>query len=120
MPSGCWARVSTIIKVLDRFSAVGLLAVPGIDLISACKEIVRAGEELLTRLGDRLRGMDRITRTDRLRAAHAVIVLTAYFEALDQAFAGFPPGVRVRIAAAEQLSWPGGQPMPGCGASLTR
>jgi hypothetical protein len=69
-----------LVKVLDRFSAVDRL-MPGIDLIAATRQLVRTGSELVTRLGERLRGTDRLTRTERLRAAHAVIVLTAYFGA---------------------------------------
>lgn len=96
-----------LVKVLDRFSAVGLL-VPGIDLIAASKELVRAGDQLLTRLGERLRGIDRLTRTERLRAAHAVIVLTAYFDALQGVFAQLPSGYAMHLGRAEQVSMAGG------------
>jgi len=99
---------SAVIKFFDRISAVGLLAVPGINLVGACREIARLGEELLTRLGESLHGLDRMTRTERLRAAHAVIVLTAYFDTLEQAFAELPPGYAVRIATAEKVSLAGG------------
>jgi hypothetical protein len=97
-----------LVKVLDRFSALGLLAVPGIDLVAVCRELVRAGDELLTRFSERSRGMDRLTRTERLRAAHAVIVLTAYFETLQAAFDGLPAGYSVRITTAQQVSLAGG------------
>jgi hypothetical protein len=97
-----------LVQVLDRFSAVGLLAVPGINLVAACRELVRAGDELLTRFGERLRGMDRLTRTERLRAAHAVIVLTAYFDTLQEAFADLPAGYPVRISTVQQVSLAGG------------
>ncbi len=97
-----------LVKVLDRFSAVGLLVLPGIDLVAACRELVRAGDELLTRFGERLRGMDRMTRTERLRAAHAIVVLTAYFDTLQDLFADLPPGYPVRIATADQVSLAGG------------
>ncbi len=96
-----------LVKVLDRFSAVDRL-MPGIDLIEATKELVRTGSELLTRLGERLRGMDRLTRTERLRAAHAVIVLTAYFDSLQAVFAELPAALPVRMAKAEQVSVAGG------------
>ena len=96
-----------LVKLLDRFSAVGLL-VPGIDLIAASKELVRAGDQLLTRLAERLRGMDRLTRTEQLRAAHAVIVLTAYFDTLQGVLADLPPGYSVQMARAEQVSVAGG------------
>ncbi len=96
-----------LVKVLDRFSAVDRL-MPGIDLIAATRELVRTGGELLTRLGERLRGTDRLTRTERLRAAHAVIVLTAYFDTLQGVFAELPPAHPVRLAKAEQVSVAGG------------
>jgi len=97
-----------LVKLLDRLSAFGLLSVPGIDLIAACRELVRAGDELLTRFGERLRGVDRMTRTERLRAAHAIIVLTSYFDALQDVFADLPAGYALRIAAVEQVSLAGG------------
>ena len=99
---------AALVKLLDRLSAFGLFSVPGIDLIAACRELVRAGDELLTRFGERLRGVDRMTRTERLRAAHAIIVLTAYFDTLQDAFADLPPGYAVRIAAVDQVSLAGG------------
>jgi hypothetical protein len=92
-----------MVRVLDRFSAVGPL-VPGIDLIAGCKELVRMGDQLLTRFGERLHGIDRLTRTERLRAAHAVIVLTAYFDTLQGVFADLPVAYSVRMARAEQIS----------------
>jgi hypothetical protein len=97
-----------LVKFLDRFSAFGLLAMPGIDLIAASRELVRAGDELLTRFGERLRGMDRMTRTERLRAAHAIVVLTAYFDTLRDVLADLPPGYPARIATADQVSLAGG------------
>jgi hypothetical protein len=60
---------SQLVKTLDRISALGVLSVPGINLVSTCREIARIGEQLLTRLGERLHGLDRMTRTERLRAA---------------------------------------------------
>ena len=108
-----------LVKVLDRFSAVGLL-VPGIDLIAACKELVRAGDQLLTRFGERLRGIDRLTRTERLRAAHAVIVLTAYFDTLQGVLRTCRQAIRCRWPGPSRFPWPAGRWMPGCGALVTR
>jgi hypothetical protein len=101
---------SSLVEFLDRFSATGLLAVPGINVVGTCKEIVRLGDRLLARLGERLHGLDRITRTERLRAAHAVIVLTAYFDTLERAFADLPPGYAVRLTRSEKVSLAGGDP----------
>ena len=44
---------NALVKVLDRVSAAGLLALPGFNLVSTCREVVRLGDELLTRLGER-------------------------------------------------------------------
>ena len=49
-----------------------------------------------------------MTRTERLQAAHAVIVLTAYFDVLEPVLEDLPPGCRVRISSAEQVSLAGG------------
>jgi len=95
---------SQLVKTLDRISALGVLSVPGINLVSMCREIARISEQLLTRLGERLHGLDRMTRTERLRAAHAVIVLTAYFETLEQAFADLPSGSSVQLGVGEEAS----------------
>ncbi|MEV5555210.1 hypothetical protein AB0L44_16285 [Nonomuraea wenchangensis] len=47
--------------------------------------VVRYGEDVLGRLPELRGGVDRHTRTQRLAAAHAVIVVSAYFEALGEA-----------------------------------
>jgi len=95
---------SQLVKTLDRISALGVLSVPGINLAGICREIAKLGEQLLTRLGERLHGLDRMTRTERLRAAHAVIVLTAYFETLEQALAELPAGFTVELSSGEEAS----------------
>jgi hypothetical protein len=96
---------SSLGKVLDRLSPAGVLTMPGADVAELCREVVRLGEEVLTRLGERLQGLDRVTRTDRLRAAHAVIVVTAYFEMLEQVFAELPHPRVVQLAPGGELSW---------------
>jgi hypothetical protein len=97
-------RESPVIKLLERISVTGGLLIPGINLINVCREIVRLGDEILSGLGERLRGLDRMSRTERLRAAHTVIVLTAYFETLEEILDGLPSAYRLRFARAEQLS----------------
>ncbi|TMR98505.1 NACHT domain-containing protein [Nonomuraea basaltis] len=47
--------------------------------------IVRYGEDIVGRMPELRGGVDRHTRTQRLAAAHAVIVVAAYFEALGDA-----------------------------------
>ena len=101
---------SAIVKTLERLSAPVGLVLPGVNLVAICKEIVQFGEEILTGLKERLHGLDRLGRTERLRAAHAVIVLTAYFNTVEDILAGAPQGLRAGIARGEQLSLAGSQP----------
>jgi hypothetical protein len=104
---------SPVVKFLDRLAVTGGLLIPGINLISVCKEIVQFGEEVLTGLAERLQGLDRMSRTERLRAAHAVIVLTAYFDTLEKVLDGLPSECRVQLARGQQLSLAGGDPADG-------
>ncbi|MFG1705671.1 NACHT domain-containing protein [Nonomuraea sp. M3C6] len=48
-------------------------------------DIVRYGEDVIRRMPELKSGVDRFTRTQRLAAAHAVVVVSAYFEALGEA-----------------------------------
>jgi hypothetical protein len=54
-------------------------------LFDAKAEGVRLGHEIVASLRDRVRGFSRFDRTQRLHAAHAVVVVTAFFETLDAA-----------------------------------
>ncbi|GLF98371.1 NACHT domain-containing protein [Streptomyces yaizuensis] len=55
-----------------------------LTMFDARGRILRLGRDLTTGLGDRLAGADRATRTQRLAAAHTVLVITAYFEVLGE------------------------------------
>lgn len=94
---------------LDRASAVGMLAVGGFNFFEARQEILRLGGQLVTKLSERLRGIDRLTRTERLLAAHVVIVTTAYFDALGDAVTLLGPAAELQITAADQLSLMSGE-----------
>ncbi|GLY92458.1 NACHT domain-containing protein [Actinoallomurus iriomotensis] len=102
-------------KALDRLSGGLLLAASAtgsafvLSLFDARGELARLSGALVTELGDRIRGLDRFQRSERLAAAHAVIVLTAYFEAL--AGLDLPFDVE-RIEPSEQVALAGGGP-PG-------
>lgn len=48
-------------------------------------ELARLNQALVSGLGDQLRGLGRFDRTQRLAAAHRVIVLTGFFEAVSGA-----------------------------------
>jgi hypothetical protein len=53
-------------------------------LLGAKSEVVRLGHELLTGLRERLAGRSRYDRTRRIEAAHAVLVITAFFSAFGE------------------------------------
>lgn len=100
-----------LLKYLDRGSMIGLLAAGGFDFLDIREQFVRLGGELITKLSERLRGIDRLTRAERLVAAHHVIVITAYFDALGDVLDRFGPVDAPRITAADQLSITSGEPI---------
>ncbi|ANZ40733.1 hypothetical protein BBK82_36815 [Lentzea guizhouensis] len=53
-----------------------------LDLFDAKPDFTRLFSELVTKLSDKRRGLSRYDRTQRLAAAHAVVVMTAFFESL--------------------------------------
>ncbi|RLK09753.1 hypothetical protein DER29_6315 [Micromonospora sp. M71_S20] len=54
-----------------------------ISLFDAKTEVVRLGGLLTAKISDSVRGLGRHDRSERLQAAHAVLVVTAFFEELD-------------------------------------
>jgi hypothetical protein len=80
---------SKIVSALDKVAGGVLLGgaaggVPGmLTLFGAKAEAVRFGHALVRNLSERRGGLSRYSRTQRLEAAHAVLVVTAYFEALE-------------------------------------
>lgn len=87
---------SKLVKALDRLTGGLLLAVSGggsvfvLNLFDAKGELAQLSGELISSLSDRLRGLSRFDRSQRLAAAHKVIVLTAFFEALRGTDLPFP------------------------------
>lgn len=81
---------SKTLSALDKVAGGVLLGgaavgVPGmLTLFGAKAEAVRLGHELVRTLSERRGGLSRYSRTQRLEAAHAVLVVTAYFEAQEE------------------------------------
>ena len=81
-------RDSRTVAALDRLAGGLLLAVSAagtgfaLSLFEAKGELARLSNELVRGLSERMRGLERFSRTERLAAAHSVIVLTAYFDTL--------------------------------------
>jgi hypothetical protein len=68
------------LKILDKISAATVLATGGLGLLDARSEIFRLSSDVIKRLDQRLQGLSRADRTHHLEAAHAVIVVAAFFE----------------------------------------
>lgn len=87
-----------VVRALDRLTGGLLLAATGggasfvLSLFDAKGELARLSDELVSGLGDRLSGLGRFDRTERLDAAYKVIVIGAYFDAV--ATASLPFGAR--------------------------
>ncbi|GAA1034517.1 hypothetical protein GCM10009557_39430 [Virgisporangium ochraceum] len=99
---------SPAVAALDRALGGALLAATGggvevvANLLGARTEAVRVGHELVGTLRDRIRGYSRFDRTERLMAAHTVVVITSFFEALNET--PLPIDLRaVELTAEDQL-----------------
>lgn len=90
--------------LIGQASVAGLIAAGGFNFVEAAREIVAIGTDLTNELGARLRGLDRLTRTDRLTAAHTVIVITAYFEQFAASLDRIGLERVVRLTGDEQLT----------------
>ncbi|WP_285693021.1 hypothetical protein [Actinomadura sp. NBRC 104412] len=73
---------SALSGLLDKVSAIALLGTGSFDLLDARMEASRLADSFIRNLRDRVKGLARYDRTDRLIAAHGVVVVTSYFEAL--------------------------------------
>ena len=77
-------------EFLDRLKLIGGGVILGaaatfpqfLALLGAEEEIIRIGHGLGRRLRERREGLSRVDRTRRIAAAHTVLVVTAYFEAM--------------------------------------
>ncbi|MDP9794786.1 hypothetical protein J2S43_003298 [Catenuloplanes nepalensis] len=113
-----------IAKLLDTLLGAGMLALVGpfpdvLGWFDAKAELSRVTTDLVGRLAEHRSGLSRYERTRRLEAAHAVLVVTAFFEALAEA--GGPLAHRdleltrderrSLAGAAEAHGWPA--PLPG-------
>ncbi|MEY9931698.1 hypothetical protein ABH926_006347 [Catenulispora sp. GP43] len=98
---------SRVVAALDRLTGGLLLAASvsgstfALNLFEPKGELARLSGELVTGLADRMRGLGRFDRTQRLVAAHKVVVITAYFEALSSARLPFSPQELSQTAAAQ-------------------
>lgn len=94
---------NAVIKVLGTASGAAAAAVTvgtlgANDFFALRGELITWGNTVATGLRERVTGVRRFDRTQRLVAAHAIIVVTAFYEALDAVLADHPD---VDLATAE-------------------
>ncbi len=83
-------RESVLVAALDRLVGLGLFggAVSGVSELlgwfDAKTDFVRLSHELLVKGGEKRSGVSRHSQTERLHAAHTVIVVVALFEAFER------------------------------------
>ena len=90
------SQKSRLVTVLDAVGSLGLTvwaagawATGGdvgapLNMFELKNDVVRHGRALLARAGEWRSGLSRFDRTQRLAAAHAVLVITSYFDVLDE------------------------------------
>ena len=96
---------SRIVAAIDKLAGGILLAASasGVGLVlvlfDAKAEFARLSADLVSSLSDKFRGLDRFSKSQRLAAALAVLVLAAYFEELDsfEATATDDPGLPYNV-----------------------
>lgn len=79
---------SKIVSALDKLTGGALLAAPApvAGLLGLFKaDFIRLSHDLVREFAERRSGLSRYHRSERLAAAHQVLVVTAYFEALAEA-----------------------------------
>jgi len=118
-------RRSRLVVALDAVASAGLAAwataawaggngadagIP-LNLFELKNDVVRYGQALAERTSDWRSGLSRFDRTQRLAAAHAVLVVTAYFEALELAEPPVPLE-ELALTSAEQVAQATGERLP--------
>jgi hypothetical protein len=91
---GGWAAASMVAGA-DATVALGLLQLKD--------EVIGFGRLVMRRVSEWRSGLSRFSRSERLSAAHAVLVVSSYFEALGAAELPVPAG-RLAFTAAEQVA----------------
>lgn len=81
---------NTVLTALDKMLGGLLLGATvagnplAISLFEAKNEFIQLSEDLWCALADRLRGLRQYDRTERISAAHAIIVMSSYFETISE------------------------------------
>ncbi|MFI5954579.1 NACHT domain-containing protein [Cryptosporangium sp. NPDC051539] len=101
---------SPAITTLGRLGGAGAgvvtaVSVGTIDFFALRDELVRWGHTAVAGLREKLGGLSRFDRTERLVAAHGVLVVTSFFEALDEGLSNLGVDLEAaELTAAEQVA----------------
>lgn len=83
-------------------AAVNVKTVGALAFFELRDEMVEWGDSVASSLRDRVKGLSRLDRTDRIVAAHAVIVITSFYEALRSEYGDLI--AEARLTAEEQVA----------------
>jgi hypothetical protein len=114
---------SRLVTLLDGVATAGLTvwaagalttgkdAAAPLGVLQLKDEVVRLGHQAASWVSDQRSGLSRFARSERLAAAHAVLVVSSYFEALGDA--DLPvPAERLALTSAEQAALATGGAVP--------
>lgn len=110
-----------IVKIIDRLGGAAL-AVASVGTLGALAffdvrdELVRWGNDVVRTIGDRISGVSRFDRTQRLVAAHSVIVITSFYDALGELLDAPDSPISLRdleLTEEERLAIASGGPTAG-------
>ncbi|MEU3645008.1 hypothetical protein AB0E59_16625 [Lentzea sp. NPDC034063] len=114
-------RDHPVIAAMDKVLGGALLAGSlglwqVLDLFDAKPDFIRLSNELISKISSKRRGVTRYTRTQQLHAAHAVLVMTAFFEAFEEQQVSVKLAERDRVLVAGELNpWELELPLPSVG-----
>ncbi|WP_073251707.1 NACHT domain-containing protein [Cryptosporangium aurantiacum] len=101
---------SPVVTTIGHLAGAGAGAVTigsggTVDFFALRDQLVRWGHSAVGGLRAKLSGLSRFDRTERLVAAHGVLVITAFFEAVDEELAGLGLNLDdAELTAAEQVA----------------
>jgi hypothetical protein len=114
-PPGWLSKLTGVGAALATVATLG-----AVDLFALRQEITSWGRTAVSELRNRAQGLGRFDRTQRLIAAHSIIVVAAFFDALDE-FLADTPGLDLEAAeltASEQIAIADSGPAGGRYATL--
>lgn len=113
-------RDHPVIAAMDKLLGGALLAGSlglwqVLDLFDAKPDFIRLSNELISKVSAKRRGVSRYTRTQQLHAAHAVLVMTAFFEAFEEQQVSMKVTSQDHDLIAQYNPWDLGLPLPSVG-----